>query len=351
MAIIASVGTSVPQHKFSQTFAKNIVSELTQSHSLKKYLSVFDEAAIEERYFATGEDWFKTNHGLENRHQLWLEEGIKLAKEAVIHCLGNDFELNDIDAVVSVTSTGILTPSMEVHLLNELNFSPYIKRMPLFGLGCAGGAIGLSRAFDYLKGNPEQAVLLISCELASVAFHPHNLRPKDIVGAAIFSDGAAATLLLGEKHPKVNNLTRKIVIKATDSKVKHQSMNVMGWDIKDDGFHVIFDVTIPKLIEPFWKPHVERLLTNHNLSLEEIKHIVAHPGGRKIIEEVERFFPSPDLLKPSRNILKKFGNMSSPTVLFVLQEVMKQKELEKGYALLTALGPGFASEIVLMEVM
>ncbi|MDV2580788.1 type III polyketide synthase [Alkalibacillus haloalkaliphilus] len=350
MAVIASVGTSVPQHKFTQTFAKDVVSGLTQSNSLKKYLSVFDEAAIEERYFVSNEKWFKTNHGLEERHKLWLEEGVNLAKEAVWRCLGDDFELSDVDAVVSVTSTGILTPSMEVHLLNELNFSPYIKRMPLFGLGCAGGAIGLSRAFEYLKGNPEQAVLLISCELASVAFHPFNLRPKDIVGAAIFSDGAAATLLLGENHPKVKDLNRKMVIKATDSKVKLHSMNVMGWDVKDDGFHVIFDVTIPKLIEPFWKPHVDRLLKAQDLSMEEIKHIVAHPGGRKIIEEIERLTPNPNLLQPSRNVLKQYGNMSSPTVLFVLQEVMKQNELEKGYALLSALGPGFASEVVLMEV-
>ncbi|GAA0459216.1 type III polyketide synthase [Alkalibacillus silvisoli] len=352
MALIASVGTAVPKYQFEQSFAKDIISQIVPSNSLKKYLSVFDEAAIDHRYFVTDETWFQqAHHGLKERNDLWLNEGIKLAKEAIKNCLGEVYDVSNVDAIVSVTSTGILTPSMEVHLLNELNFKTDIKRMPLFGLGCAGGAIGLSRAFDYIKAHPDESVLLVTCELASVAFHHQNLKPKDIVGAAIFSDGAAATLLLGENHPKANRSNQsQFFIKSSDSKVKPKSMDVMGWDVHDDGFYVIFDVSIPKLIEPFWKSHVDQFLNKHKMKAEEIKHIIAHPGGRKIIEEMERVLLTPNLLSHSKKVLSQYGNMSSPTVLFVLNELMKQADLEQGYALLSALGPGFASEVVLMEV-
>ncbi|NIK11025.1 type III polyketide synthase [Alkalibacillus almallahensis] len=350
MAIISSVGTSVPRHRFSQSEAKQFISQYT-NESLQKYLAVFDQAAIDTRYFAADREWLHSENKLSDRHQLWFEEGLNLAQEAVENCLGNYDQSLEIDAIISVTSTGILTPSFDAHLINELQLSSSIKRMPMFGLGCAGGAIGLARAFDYLKAHPDESLLLVCCELASTAFHPRDLTKKDIVGAAIFSDGAAAVLLLGANHDLVKQSEGCTVqINTTDSKLLPDSLDVMGWDVKDDGFHVVFSQKIPRLVNSFWAPQVQEFLERNNLTQNYLNFVVAHPGGKKIIEQLEDIIPDSLKLDTAKSVLRQFGNMSSPTVLFVLQSYINQELKQGDKGLLTALGPGFSSEILLLEV-
>ncbi|MGM8216406.1 type III polyketide synthase [Bacillaceae bacterium W0354] len=350
MAIIHSVGTATPTHLIQQNEAKELLESLVQQSRLSKYLSVFDHAEIDERYYVAKKEWFLDQHSFKERNDLFVNEGIKLAQAAIEDCIKNSpLNYDQIDGIISVTSTGILTPSLEVHLMNKLPFRDDITRIPLFGLGCAGGGIGLSRAFDYLKAHPSSAILVVAVEVASVAFHKDNIQPRDVVGAALFSDGAGCVLLVGNEHPLAEKQLLRIT--GTSSKINKKSIDVMGWDIKDDGFHVIFAPSIPKLIPTFWKSHLEQFLTEFNLSMDEIKNILAHPGGRKVIEEIEKLLHEGQNLQFTKDVLRHYGNMSSPTVFFVLKKALAEKNqvFNTRYHLLTALGPGFSSEIILLE--
>ncbi|WP_188205982.1 type III polyketide synthase [Alkalibacillus aidingensis] len=351
MAIISSVGTAVPPHKMEQAEVKQLIKSLISDPQLHKYLTVFDEAQIEQRYFVADSAWLKLPQPFRMKNQLWVDQGVELAVTSAEKCINQvtGFSFKDIDAIISITSTGILTPSLDAYLLNRLELREDIKRTPLFGLGCAGGANGLARAFEFLKAYPDQSVLLVAVELASVAFHPDCLDTKEIVASALFGDGAAAVLLLGEKHSKRKILERTMLIRDASSRTKHHSMDVMGWEVGNDGFHVVFDKVIPQLIKPFWQPHFKELMQKHGIDPDQLAYLIVHPGGRKVIEEVGQIV-NPTKLSYSRMTLKQFGNMSSPTVLFVLNEVLKRPSIDKGHAILSALGPGFSSELLLLEV-
>lgn len=351
MSVLYNIGTALPNYELKQNQAKGFISKLLEDRRLSKYLSVFDTANIEQRYFVVDPIWFQEPHGVKERNELFIKQGVHLAEKAILNCLKDqELHIKDIDAIISVTSTGVLTPPLDVHLLNRLPFRDNVKRYPLFGLGCAGGGIALSRAHDYLKANPDDSVLIITCELASVAFHHDSLDKQNIVGAALFGDGAGCALLLGREHPLVKQLkTPKLHIKETSSKLLNDSMDVMGWDVRDDGFYVIFATEIPNLVKTFWNNHLTSFLSQQNVSSSYIEHILAHPGGRKVLEEVEAIMDNHQDLQFSKNILKKYGNMSSPTVLFVIKEALQYGEFNLPYHLVTALGPGFTSEILLME--
>ncbi|MGP4071903.1 type III polyketide synthase [Piscibacillus sp. B03] len=351
MSIIYNIGTAVPNYELKQSRAKEIISNLVSDRKLSRYLAVFDSANIDQRYFAVESSWFQFEHGLKERNDLYFETGINIAEQAVLDCFSNsEIHIKDIDAVFSVTSTGILTPPLDVHLMNRLPLRDDVRRYPFFGLGCAGGGVALSRAHDYLQANPEDSIMIVSCELASVAFHPNRLDQQNIVGAALFGDGASCAVLLGQEHPIVKQTNQsQLSIKATNSKVLKNSMDVMGWDVKDDGFYVIFATIIPKLIKSFWKEHLEVFLSQENVPLDEIEHILAHPGGRKVLEEIEKIKLNHQHINFSKEILKKYGNMSSPTVLFVIKEALERGEFNQQFHLASALGPGFTSEILLLE--
>ena len=348
MAMIVSVGTSVPSHLIKQQEAKYLVEQLL-GDKYRKYLTVFDHANIDKRYYVVDKQWFLQDHTFEERNKIFKDNSINLIKQPINDCLQQTLlTYKDIDTIISVTSTGILTPSLEVHIMNELPFRDNINRMPLFGLGCAGGGIALSRAYDYLTAHPTKALLILAVEIASVAFHKNDLQPKDIVGAALFSDGASAVLLVGEQHPYAKEMNKKLIIRNTSSKIYKNSIDVMGWDIKNSGFHVIFAVTIPNLIPTFWKNHLYEFLNEIDLSLDDIQYILAHPGGKKVIENMEKLLNGQSV-EYSKEVLRNYGNMSSPTAFFVLKKALEINNFHKRFHLLSALGPGFSSEILLLE--
>ncbi|TFB24005.1 type III polyketide synthase [Filobacillus milosensis] len=351
MTAIYSIGTAVPEHQLKQQKAKELIEGLIDDRKLSRYLAVFDNANIDQRYFVAEPAWFLSEHGLAERNNLFFSKGIQLAINAINDCLKNcDIHLDEIDAVISVSSTAILTPPIEVHLLNRLPFRKDIKRYPFFGLGCAGGGIALSRAHDYLQSNPDQAVMIINLELASVAFHHDQLDSQNIVGAALFGDGASCTVLLGKDHQKLNSSNKHLHIVSTSSRILDDSIDVMGWNVKDDGFHVIFATVIPKIVKTFWRAHLNDFINNIGINFSEIENVLAHPGGRKVLEEIEALMEEHQSLKFSKYILKTYGNMSSPTILFVIKEALKDEGVfNQKYHLASALGPGFASEILLME--
>jgi alkylresorcinol/alkylpyrone synthase len=226
--------------------------------------------------------------------------------------------------------------------------------MPLWGLGCAGGAIGLSRGFEWVKLHRDKTALVICCELCSLTFQKSDLSMSNLVGTAIFGDGVGATLLIVEQSKYMGHLKKnRLKIKETNSFTKKQSTNVMGWNVTNNGFEVIFSKRIPKLIPILWKSHMYSFLEKSGVGLKDIKKVIAHPGGRKVLEEMESALQlKKDQLNHSYHVLESHGNMSSATVLYVLKKWLHEGQsstLQKDLSVLSALGPGFSSELLLLE--
>ena len=225
-------------------------------------------------------------------------------------------------------------------------------RMPLWGLGCAGGAIGLSRAYDWLKAHPTSTAIVVCCELCSATFQHDDHSMSNIVGTALFGDGASCALLIGEKSPYKKALSDTLLsIKASSSVLLKNSLDIMGWEVNDTGFEVIFSKEIPKLVPKIWKSHLVNFLHANQLELTDLSSIIAHPGGRKVLEAMTASLQlNASMLSHSYDVLREHGNMSSCTVIYVLEKWMQtQTNTKEDTAVLSALGPGFSSEMLLVE--
>lgn len=360
MTQILSVGTCTPPYRITQNealeFARNLFSD--SFPNIDRLLNVFHNGQIESRYFSVPLDWFKTRHSLQEKNDLYIKFAVEFGIESIRQCLRNSSFLREpiddkeIDAIFFISTTGFSTPSIEAKIMNERSFSPHTKRIPIWGLGCAGGAAGLSRAHEYCLAYPDANVLVVAEELCSLTFQPGDLSKSNLIGTSLFADGAACALLVGDESSLIerSNLTFRPVVRGTQSTLMPDSEEVMGWDIKDEGLYVIFSKSIPKIIEDWLKPNVEEFLKRHGLETERISHFVAHPGGRKVLEAYEKSLSFPQAMTDlSRDILRKFGNMSSPTVLYVLKEHMKKQIPDGDYGLAASLGPGFSSEMLLLQ--
>ncbi len=362
MVFVGSVGLGIPPYHLSQEKVKNLMKDIFIEKKIKKLLPVFDNAKIKQRQFVVDKEWIKQNNSFAMTNERYVTYAKELSLEAIDSCLKNSELLKHpisyeaVDMIVFVSSTGIVTPSLDAYLLNDRSFREDVVRMPLWGLGCAGGAMGLSRAYEWLQLHPNKTALVICSELCSLTFQKGDNSSRNIVGTALFGDGVAATLLIGQESPYLKHLpTNKLQIKGTSTFTKKNSTNVMGWNVTNDGFEVIFSKGIPKLVKSLWKEHVAEFLQKNNKTVGDLSAIIAHPGGRKVLEEMESALSiDRQLLKYSYNVLENHGNMSSATVLYVLNKWLKDS-IDKSFfnkeGILSALGPGFSSELLLMEWM
>ncbi|TGB04577.1 type III polyketide synthase [Halobacillus salinus] len=358
MPYILSSGVKEAEYSFSQPAVQELVYKLfpLKDHEKKRLLPIFENAQITSRQFAAGLDWFNKPHGLAERNHIYMEKAVEYAKSAVESCLSHSSFMShsvapeEIDHIIFVSSTGIATPTVDTYLINDLKFKDSIKRTPLFGLGCAGGTSGVSRAYEWLKGHPGQNVLVVCVELCSLTFQVEDRRVSNFVGTALFGDGASAVLMAGDESPLLKNAKAPIRLGETSSRIRRDSMDVMGWRVVDTGFEVIFNKSIPRLVKDFWSHHMRDALNEKNWTTDNLAFVVAHPGGRKVLEAYQDLFQlSDEALKHSRNVLARHGNMSSPTVHFVLHDAMLDRPERGTKSMMTSLGPGFSSEIVSLE--
>ncbi|TLS35637.1 type III polyketide synthase [Pseudalkalibacillus caeni] len=360
MSFILSVGTCTPPYRFEQNqaleFARDLFSD--RFRNIERLLKVFENAEIDTRYFSRPLTWFKEDHTFQEKNDLYIELALELSEKAVKKCLDNKAFLKDnvpidsIDAIFFVSSTGFSTPSIEARLMNVLPFSPYTKRIPIWGLGCAGGASGLSRAHDYCKAYPQQNVLIISVELCSLTFQRNDFSKSNLVGTSLFADGVACALVIGEESGlrKYQQKTYLPEIQSTMSTLKPDSENVMGWEVKNSGLFVVFSKDIPTIIQNWLEPNVSRFLDAAGVKEKELDYFIAHPGGKKVLDAYKAALDfSDEKTKISREVLREYGNMSSATVFFVLEKFLALKEVKGTKGLLAALGPGFSSELLLLE--
>ncbi|GIO28415.1 type III polyketide synthase [Ornithinibacillus bavariensis] len=354
MAIIRSVGTGIPKYEISQTRVKDLVQHIFSysERVIERLLPVFDNAAIKHRQLVVPEEWFLSEHSFEERNRLYHQLAIQYSLEAMDHCLEQTtINYDEIDMLVFVSSTGVSTPSIDTFLMNKRPFRRNVERMPLWGLGCAGGAIGLSRVHNWLKANPEKTALLVNCEICSLTFQRGDHKKSNIIGTALFGDGISAVLLIGEKS-KYREEQNKLLpmIKSYSSYTKKDSTDVMGWGVVNSGFEVVFSKSIPALVETIWKDHMLSFMEVEQVEIEDIKGFIAHPGGKKVLDAMKQSLHiHPEKLKYSEKVLNDHGNMSSATVQYVLQRWLKEDMKSGDKGIVCALGPGFSSEIILVE--
>ncbi|MFC4022983.1 type III polyketide synthase [Oceanobacillus longus] len=359
MTNICSIGLGIPEFAIEQQQIKQIVQKIFSysDKQINRLLPVFDNAAVNNRQFVVDQSWFLKEHTFKEKNDLYQEAAKRYSLAAIDDCLKNSDFLNSempyeaIDMIIFVSSTGIATPSMDVHLMNARPFRQDMNRMPLWGLGCAGGAIGVSRAHDWLTAHPDKTVLIVCCELCSLTFQKGDSKKSNMVGTALFGDGVSAALAVGSESPYLS-LRKKCTpqVMTTSSYLKRDSEGVMGWEINDSGFEVVFKKSIPALVNSFWREHVMKFLQDTALMEEDIHSFISHPGGRKVMEAMEEVIQcSKDKLRYSYQVLADHGNMSSATVFYVLREWIKRNIAPDEKSILSALGPGFSSELLLLE--
>ncbi|MFQ5630983.1 MAG: type III polyketide synthase, partial [bacterium] len=325
MSRIISIGTAVPPYKITQSQASRIVMNLFDKSDLniQRLQPIFHNTEIETRYTSAPVEWYEQNHSFAVKNKLYFKTTLALSNEAVkCACESAGIQPQEIDHVFFISTTGISTPSIDAYLFNLHNFKPDIRRTPIWGLGCAGGVAGLSRANDWLKAYPNKIALVIAVELCSLTFVRNDLSKNNFVATALFGDGCAAALLAGEEYPHKNG--RQLSICDNAAITWRDSLNVMGWELDEQGLKVIFSQSIPTIVSQSSLPAISEFLNRNQLNVGNIDYFLSHPGGAKVIEAYKQALElAESQLESMRAVLRNYGNMSSATVFFVLEHFLK----------------------------
>ncbi len=307
-----------------------------------RMLPVFETAGIDRRQTAMPLDWYLEPREWPERTQAYLDVGVSMfvaAAKAALEEAG--LRGADVDIIVTVSSTGIATPSLEARAMTQMGFRPDAARIPVFGLGCAGGATGLALAGKLARATPGAVVLLVVVELCTLSFRMEDLTKADIVATALFGDGAAACVLRCGDEGFAE-------IEATAEHTWPETLGIMGWRVDPTGFGVIFDRAIPPFARNELRPVIECMISRQGLSLDDVDRFLCHPGGMKVIDALEGALSlGQGRLDHERAVLADHGNMSAPTVLYVLDRARKGGLPPR--SVVTALGPGFTASTVTLK--
>jgi alkylresorcinol/alkylpyrone synthase len=288
----------------------------------------------------------------EQRNTAWLAAARDLGEQAIRAALDQArLQARDLDHIFTVTTTGIATPSLDALLVNRLGLRSDVRRSPLFGLGCAGGAAGLARTADYLRAFPDQFAVLVSCEICSLTFQREDLSIPNIIASGLFGDGAAAVVLAGADRVGEGHAADLPRITNHGAVFYPDTERVMGWDVVDSGFKVVLSAKVPEVVRAHIGHDVDRFLETADLGRADIDHWLVHTGGPRVLEAFAGALDLPrEALDRSWRSLAEVGNLSSASVLFVLADLMQEAGSKEGQrGLLAAMGPGFASEMLLLE--
>jgi len=341
---LLSLATATPPFRLGQPEVADRARALfatTAGAEIDRLLPVFANAGIEQRFSCVPIDWYAKPHGWVDRNALYLENAVVLLARAAESALERaGLAPGDNDAVVTVSTTGVATPSLDAILAGRLGLRPDVRRLPIFGLGCAGGVIGLARAADLVHAQPGRRVLFLVVELCALCFRRGDSSKSNVVATALFGDGAAAAVLAAEgKGPAIG---------AGGEHLFPDSLEVMGWEVAEDGLKAVFSRDIPALVRAEMGGLVRRFLAEQGLFATDVAHYVCHPGGAKVIAALEETFGlKPGALDTARSVLRDYGNMSAATVLFVLERMLAGGA--RGRMLMTAMGPGFTAGYLLLD--
>ncbi len=347
---VVGVGTALPRNYVAQETLTSALQEYWVARGFK--LDALDRlhqaTTVAGRYLALPMLEYARLESFEQSNREWMRVAPELGAEAAGRALAKaGLSATDIHHLVLVTGTGIATPSIDTRMISALGFRGNLKRTPIFGLGCAGGASGIARTADYLRAFPHEHALLVAVELCSLTLQHGDLSVANMIASGLFGDGAAAVVLSGGAH-EIQAAPRVIA----DQPVLYGGTDgAMGWQITDHGFKIIMSPEIPNIIRRYLRIDVDCFLQGHGLERSQITHWIAHTGGPKVLRAIEQALElRPDALKRSWNSLHQLGNLSSASVLFVLEELLESDEARPGdFGVMLAMGPGFCSELVLLR--
>ncbi len=339
---LLAVATAVPPHTLEQdavaAFARQVYARSFARYP--KLADVYRNAGIERRYSVRPLDWFAAPHDWRERTQAYLDGAGALFVEAANAALARaGLNARDVDVIVTVSSTGIATPSLEARVGSDMGFRPSALRVPVFGRGCGGGVAGLALGARLARAAPGEVVLLVAVELCTLAFRGDREAKADVISSALFGDGAAAAVLRVDRQPA------RLTIGATAEHTWPGTLDIMGWTVDPIGFGVVLSRSLPRFVEQRMAAPVRRFIKSAQLTAP---HLICHPGGAKVLDAIETALDlQKGTLRDEREVLRGHGNMSAPSVLFVLERALKRGL--RGPAALSALGPGFTASLLALE--
>jgi alkylresorcinol/alkylpyrone synthase len=344
---IAATATALPPHTITRDDVKYYMGRVFDipDRKLEAMMSIVDNAQVHKRHAIFPIEYTVEPRALYQTNQEYIEHAVKLGREAAEKCLQRaGVRPDEVDLIITVSCTGFMIPSLDAHLINLMGFRSNVRRMPFTELGCAAGAMALGRAADYLKANPGGNVLIIAVELPSLTFQRKDISQANLISSILFGDGAAAALITGkESHgPK---------IMVSETYTFPDSLGAMGFDLRDSGFHILLAKDVPEMIGAKIRELIDGFLDRHGKKFQDIKGWILHPGGARLLGNVETALGLTKCqTQPSWDILGNVGNLSSATILFILQEWLEKRPLKPGeYALAAAFGPGFSAEFLLLQ--
>lgn len=353
MSVIVSTKTCFPEHYYPQTTllaAAQEEWEPKRASILKPLEQFYTNVKVNGRYLSWPLERYKKPNTFEERNNAYIETALDLGEQTICALL-DDVQISpqEIDQLSVVSTTGIAVPALDARLMNRIPFARGMKRLPLFGLGCLGGAAGIARTADYLQGHPEEAVILFAVELCSLTIQRDDLSMANLVASGLFGDGAAAVLMVGDNHPRAQSGMPRAI--DSHSHFFPETEHIMGWDVTNSGFKVLLSADIASLAQSEVRPIMDTFLGRHDLTIPDIDHWLVHPGGPRVIQALENGLGLPDeALTLSWETLAEAGNISSASVLVILDKFIKRSQPKPGaYGVLMAMGPAFSAELVLLQ--
>lgn len=342
--LLLSLSTALPPHRITQAEAKATARELFAGRKalFDRLGGVFDNAGIHCRSIVAPLHWYSGDHGWQSRNSLYLEACDTLFEQAALSAIGAaGLQPADIDGVVTVSTTGIATPSLEARVGPKIGLRSDVRRVPMFGLGCAGGVSGLATAARLAAAEPGSRWLFVTVETCSISIRLDTDDPAALVATALFGDGAAAAVVCTEGDGSA-------VITGAGERQWPDTLGIMGWRVEDPGLAVVFDRAIPPFVTARLAGAVDGILADLGLARAEVDRLCSHPGGAKVITAIEAALELREgSLDLERQVLHDHGNMSAPTVLFVLERLLKRGLPPR--TMMTAFGPGFTCSGLLLE--
>ncbi|MES1200385.1 MAG: 3-oxoacyl-[acyl-carrier-protein] synthase III C-terminal domain-containing protein [Pseudomonadota bacterium] len=339
---LLALQTAVPPFALDQDDIATRASHLYQNRGdVERLLPVFLNAGIDRRYSCVPIDWYADTHGWRDRTDVYLASAQDLLEKVAEQLIAEaGLARDDIDAIVAVSTTGIATPSLDALIVERMQLRRDIKRLPIFGLGCAGGVVGLARAADLAMATPGSKVMLLVIELCALSFRRDDFTKSNIVATALFGDGAAGAILSTDGDgPEIG---------VGGEHTWPHSLDIMGWDVEEDGLKALFSQSIPGLVSTEFRAVLDAFLRRSELNLSDFDSFACHPGGAKVLDALEAALDLPaGALKESRQILREYGNMSAVTALFVLQRILQQGQAQR--ILMSTLGPGFTAAFLTLN--
>ena len=312
---------------------------------IKKVKKIFEQAAVDKRYSIMSPEEVFSHTSFEERNRIYAREGIKLAADCLEEALQKaGWQPEDLDYIITVSCTGIMIPSLDAYLINKLRLRQDIVRLPVTEMGCAAGVSGMIYAKNFLKANPDKRAAVIAYESPTATFQLQDLSMANVVSAAIFGDGIACALLSSYSRDEGPEIIAGEMYHFYDAE------QMMGFKLSNTGLQMVLDVAVPDTIEIHFPDIIYPFLAKHGVTLADIDHLIFHPGGKKIVQLVENLFGALGKnIDDTKEVLRLYGNMSSATVLYVLERFMNGPTKKGDLGLMLSFGPGFSAQRILLK--